>query len=157
MPAQFLLVSVTVSFVWPVGKIEVHFPGYSKIRERASPVQSIRPLCPTRWTVRTCAIHSRLDQYQPVLLALEEMASGKLDSATRANGLLERFQKGSVVLGLLLALEVTEELECLNKFLQSRSQTVNGMFASVTCVKDDIFHKRAREISTYLQQGITNV
>lgn len=86
------------------------------------PAQSIRPLCPTRWTVCTGAIRSLLNQYQPVLLALEEMASGKSDSASRANGLLEGLQKGNVVLGLLLALEVTEELECLNKSLQSRSK-----------------------------------
>ncbi|KAK0149824.1 Zinc finger MYM-type protein 1 [Merluccius polli] len=84
-------------------------------KAESGPAQSIRPLCPTRWTVRTGAIRSLLNQYQPVLLALEEMASGKSDSASRANGLLERLQRGNVVLGLLLALEVTEELECLNK------------------------------------------
>ena len=108
----------------------------------SGPAQSIRPLCPTRWTVRTGAIRSLLNQYQPVLLALEEMASGKSDSASRANGLLERWQKGNVVLGLLLALEVTEELECLNKALQSRTQAVNGMLAAVTCVKESIAEKR---------------
>jgi len=104
----------------------------------SGPAQSIRPLCPTRWTVRTGAIRSLLNQYQPV----KEMASGKSDSASRANGLLERLQKGNVVLGLLLALEVTEELECLNKALQSRTQTVNGMLAAVTCVKESIAEKR---------------
>lgn len=115
------------------------------VKAESGPVQSIRPLCPTRWTVRTGAIHSLLNQYQPVLLALEEMASGKSDSASRTNGLLERLQKVNVVLGLLLALEVTEELECLNKSLQSRTQTVDGMLAAVTCIKESIANKRTHE------------
>ena len=116
---------------------------FQDIKKGASgPAQSIRPLSPTRWTLRTGAIHSLLNQYQPVLLALEELVSGKSDSASRANGLLERLQKGNVVLGLLLALEVTEELECLNKSLQSLTQTVNGMLAAVTCVKESIAEKR---------------
>lgn len=114
-------------------------------KAESGPAQSIRPLCPTRWTVRTGAIRSLLNQYQSVLLSLEEMASGKSDSASRANGLLERLQKGNVVLGLLLALEVTEELECLNKSLQSRAQTVDGMLAAVTCVKESIAEKRTPE------------
>ena len=102
-------------------------------------------MCPTRWIVRTGAIRALLNQYQSVLLFLEEMASGKSDSASRANGLLERLQKGHVVLGILLVLEVTEELECLNKALQSRTQTVDGMLVAVTCVKESIAEKRTPE------------
>lgn len=51
------------------------------VKAESGPVKSIRPLCPTRWTVRTGAIQSLLNQYQPVLHALQEMASGKSDSA----------------------------------------------------------------------------
>ncbi|XP_060735269.1 zinc finger MYM-type protein 1-like [Tachysurus vachellii] len=105
-------------------------------------ITAIRPLCPTRWTVRIRAV---LKQYQPMLLALEEMSCGHSVSACRANGLSDRFQKGNVLLGLLLALEVTEELECLNASLQSRSQTVDGMLAAVNCVKDTIAKKRTED------------
>ncbi|XDV42958.1 hypothetical protein PO909_011521, partial [Leuciscus waleckii] len=63
----------------------------------------------------------------PHCVNLEEMACGHSESACRANGLFDRFQKGNVLLGLLLALEVTEELECLNASLQSRTQTVVNM------------------------------
>lgn len=67
--------------------------------------------------MRTGAIHSVLNKYS-VLTALEEMASSKSDSASRANGLLDRFQKGNVALGLLLALEVrgigTTQYFCFN-------------------------------------------
>ncbi len=83
--------------------------------------QTIRPLCPTRWTVRSSAIHAVLNQYESVMLALNEMAAGSSDTANRANGLHDRFQQGNVVLGLLLALEAIEELENLNTSLQSRT------------------------------------
>ncbi len=83
--------------------------------------QTIRPLCPTRWTVRSSAIHAVLNQYESVMLALNEMAAGSSDTANRANGLHDRFQQGNVVLGLLLALEAIEELENLNTSLQNRT------------------------------------
>ncbi len=86
--------------------------------------------------VRTSAIHAVLKQYQPMLLALEEMAHGHSESACRANGLFDRFQKGNVLLGLLLAY----------KSLKSLSVSVllfrDGVLAAVNCGKDTIAKKR---------------
>ncbi|GAA6095220.1 zinc finger MYM-type protein 1-like, partial [Tachysurus ichikawai] len=45
-------------------------------KSESGSITAIRPLCPTRWTVRTSAIRAVLKQYQPMLLALEEMSSG---------------------------------------------------------------------------------
>lgn len=60
-----------------------------------------------------------------VLLSLEEMAlSGTSDTCTTARGLLERFRKGQILLGLILASEVLQDLECLSRSLQSK--TVSG-------------------------------
>ncbi len=56
-------------------------------------------------------------------------------TASRANGLLERFQKGTTVLGLFLAKEVMMGLEGLNTSLQGRGKTVGGMLSAVDCVK----------------------
>ncbi len=107
--------------------------------------QTIRPLCPTRWTVRSSAIHAVLNQYESVMLALNEMAAGSSDTANRANGLHDRFQQGNVVIGLLLALEAIEELENLNTSLQSRTQTINGMLSAVAYVRDAVANKRNSE------------
>lgn len=69
--------------------------------------------------MRVAAVHSVPKQYEAVLLSLEEMAStGGSETATKANGLVDRLQKENTVLGLHLALEVFEEMECLNKSLQ---------------------------------------
>ncbi|KAL1279020.1 hypothetical protein QQF64_025693 [Cirrhinus molitorella] len=45
------------------------------------PITTLKPLCPTRWTVRNSAIIAVLGQYERVLVSLEEMAktaSGQL-------------------------------------------------------------------------------
>lgn len=127
------------------GKLKDIFKGIAKTGE--GPQQAIRPLCPTRWTVRTSAIHAVLNQYEHVLRALSEMATSASDAAGRAQGLYDKFQQGNVVLGLLLALETTEELETLNVSLQHRTQTVDGMLSAVACVKDTFAKKETQIVS----------
>ena len=122
------------------GKMKDIFKGIATTEE--GPLQAIRPLCPTRWTVRTSAIHAVLNQYQHVLDALSEMATGHSDAASRAQGLYDKFQQGNVVLGLMLALEITEQLETLNVSLQHRTQTIDGMLSAVACVKESFAKKR---------------
>jgi len=116
---------------------------------------TLKPMCPTRWTVRVAAVHAVLNQYAAVLLSLEEMASTGSESATKANGLLDRFQKGNTVLGLHLALEVLEEMECLNKSLQRRTTTITGMQTAVEYVKTALHKKRTEE--RFQQVYVTNV
>lgn len=107
---------------------------------------TLTPLCPILWTLRVPAVHSVLKQYDALLLSLEEMASTcGSETATKANGLLDRFQKGNTVLGLHLALEVLEEMECLNKSLQKQTSTVAGMRAAVHYVKKALREKRTEE------------
>ena len=92
----------------------------------------IKPaLCATRWLCRLEAIQSALDQYPVVLQSLQEMASGVTDTATKANGLLDRFQKGKVFLGLTMAAKPVAILEQLNSALQAKSANVSGMVEAV--------------------------
>lgn len=63
-------------------------------------VSNLQPLCQTRWTTRTPAIWSVLCQYESVLLSLEDMAqTDASNTGVTARGLLERFGKGTTVLG----------------------------------------------------------
>ena len=49
----------------------------------------LRPLCPTRWTVRTCAIDATLKNYQTLLEALETINAESYDDyGRRADGVL---------------------------------------------------------------------
>ncbi|KAJ4946594.1 hypothetical protein JOQ06_024258, partial [Pogonophryne albipinna] len=67
------------------GKFKLIFQNIAK-SEHGSTFTSLKPLCPTRWTVRTPAIRSVLKQYESVLMALEEMAScSSPETSAKAN------------------------------------------------------------------------
>ena len=53
------------------------------------------------------------------------------------------------MLGLLLTLEVIEVLECLNKSLQKRTETISGMKIAIDCARSTI---RAKRSETRFQQ-----
>ena len=109
---------------------------------------TLKPLCPTRWTVRTPAIRSVLNQYESVLTALEEMAlcSSKVsDPSTKARGFHAGFLRGNTLLGLVMAEDLMEDLECLNTSLQHSKQSVSGMLEAVEHVKTSMQDKRTEE------------
>ncbi len=83
------------------GKLKDIFKGIAWSEEGEGPCHTIRPLCPTRWTVRTSAIRTVLNQYECIIKALAEMAVSESDAANKAQGLYETFQQGNVVLGLV--------------------------------------------------------
>ena len=106
----------------------------------------IKPLCATRWTVRTPAIRAVLSQYNAILSALEEMASAAKvtdNTASRANGVLQKLENGNTVLGLLLRQEVITRLEGLNSSLQARGKTISGMLKAVEYVRQGFLSLRA--------------
>jgi hypothetical protein len=106
---------------------------------------TIKPLCATRWTVRTPAIKSVLTQYEVVLVALEEMASAKEEVlAPRASCLLDQLQKGNAVLGLLLGQDILLQLEGLNKSLEGKA-TIGGMLQAFDCTRKAFVAKRRSE------------
>ena len=105
----------------------------------------IKPLCATRWLCRLEAIQSALDQYPVVLQSLQEMASGVTNTATKANGLLDRFQKGKVFLGLTMAAKPVAILEQLNSALQAKSANVSGMVEAVKTSSTHISIQRTDE------------
>ncbi|XP_070412026.1 zinc finger MYM-type protein 1-like [Nothobranchius furzeri] len=108
---------------------------------------SIKPLCATRWTVRTPAIRAVLTQYESILAALEEMASTNLtdSTASKANGLLDRLEKGNTILGLLLGQEILMMLEDLNLSLQARGKTISGMLKAVEYTRQGFLSLRTND------------
>lgn len=124
-----------------LSKLSGKFKGMfsAAVASSEGPSASLRPLCPTRWTVKGPAIRAVLSQYESVLSSLEEMgANNSTSSGAKANGLRERFEKGKTVLGLLLAVEIFEVLEVLNKSLQKRTETVSGMMDAVGHVRSTV-------------------
>ena len=67
----------------------------------ATSSRSLKPLCPTRWTVRTGAIHSVLSNYPVLCEALEEINKSTHDDYGRkAGGMLALLDKFNTFFGL---------------------------------------------------------
>lgn len=84
---------------------------------------SIRPLCPTRWTVRTSAIQSIITNYS-VLCAEFEMIlreSSYVEAARKACGLLAMMDKFSVYFGLKLAHIIFAATEQVSKHYRRKT------------------------------------
>jgi hypothetical protein len=106
---------------------------------------ALRPLCPTRWTLRVAAIQSMLNVQKIIMETLEELSLSHGDSASRANGILTKLSSGVHILALRIALCVFQPLEELRTALQSRNQTVSGMKAAVNIVIDGLKSVRNKE------------
>ena len=122
------------------GKYKAMFQAICASTESDNPhPTAIKPLCPTRWLCRLPAIQSALDNYPAILQSLNEMAEvGVTKTATKANGLLDRFQKGHTLLGLKITAKPVALLEQLNGALQGKSAYVSGMLEDVKISSEHI-------------------
>ena len=67
---------------------------FDTLRSQVSPAApSLKPLCPTRWTVRTRAVGAVLTNYSLLLDALEIIQRGKDEYAMKANACLTSMQQ----------------------------------------------------------------
>ena len=99
---------------------------FEKLKREMTPgMQDLRPLCPTRWTVRTGAINGVLANYSTLCKALDEISiSGRDEYAMKASGFLQQMEKFSTFFGLklgYLVFSLTERLSCT---LQGKDTTV---------------------------------
>ena len=86
---------------------------------------SLKPLCPTRWTVRTAAISAVLSNYSTLLAALEQInAETHDDYGRKAGGYLAQMDKFSTFFGLKLAHLIFAGTEQLSLTLQSKNITI---------------------------------
>ncbi|XP_069483840.1 zinc finger MYM-type protein 1-like [Ambystoma mexicanum] len=101
-------------------------------------IKKLRPLCPTRWTVRQSSIEAVLGQYELVIQTLQGMEESTGEAAARASGLLEHFLKGNTILSLTLIQSLMEPLTILNKSLQEWNCTVSGMLKKVNLIQENL-------------------
>jgi hypothetical protein len=115
----------------------------------------IRPLCPTRWLSRHPAVLSVVEQYEIILNSLSEMSeSGPGETATKARALHDKFNKGSTLLGLHMAMCITGPLHELNRVLQARKGTVSGMIECVQLVNKGLRDKRNNDSFQVILQNV---
>jgi len=80
------------------------------------------------------AITDVIDSYPVLLRTLEDIASFRADAAVSARGLLMNFEKGEVIIGLLICLEVFAPTEQLRINLQQSYNSAAGVRDAVGVV-----------------------
>ena len=86
---------------------------------------SIKPLCPTRWTVRTSAIESILTNYNVLCDVLAEInREGRDEYAAKAGGYLNQLEKLYTYFGLKLSHLLFSATEQLSITLQGINKTI---------------------------------
>ena len=93
--------------------------------------QKLRPLCPTRWTVRLAAVDAVLDRYDEITTTLEELAAGSSHLSARAAGLHAQLCRGVTLVALHIVRAVLAPLDRLSRELQGSSCTVSALLESV--------------------------
>jgi len=99
---------------------------FQQVKCEISPeTQDLKSLCPTRWTVRTGAIHAVITNYALLCKVLDEIStSGRDEYAMKVGGFLQQMEKFSTYSGLKLGyliFSVTEQLSCT---LQGKDTTI---------------------------------
>ena len=103
----------------------------------------IKPLCPTRWTVRTDALDSIIKNYEVVCAELEKIGEEANDEPSRkAAGLLALMDNFQTFFGLKLSFLVFSAMEQLSRTLQNSD--INAQEARSAAIKAGYFLKRQR-------------
>ena len=77
---------------------------FESLMAQVSPgAPSLKPLCPTQWTVRTKAINAILTNYHLLQETLEVIKEGKDEYALKVVGFLDSMDKFSTYFGLELS------------------------------------------------------
>ena len=108
----------------------------------------LRPLCPTRWTVRTSAIDAVLKNYPTLLETLETINTESHDDyGRRAGGVLSLLQRFDTFFGLHLSHLIFSATEQTSRALQAKDTSVQE---AVNAAKLAIaFIKRQRSDTAY--------
>jgi hypothetical protein len=106
---------------------------------------SLRPLCPTRWTVRTASLSSVAVNYSRLLQALHDISvECKYDAGAKASGFLRRLESFETFFGIQLALQVFEPAEQCSKTVQAKNITAADA-------------KKSALLTAHLLQGLRDV
>lgn len=94
---------------------------------------AIKPICPTRWSVRAQAVTTALDHYEGILNALDEVATDSTNEAScvEASCLHAQFSNTQMFFCLLVAQAVFQPADRLSTALQSVKMTATSGLEAV--------------------------
>ena len=102
----------------------------------SSTTSGIRTLCPTRWTVRTSAFQSILNNYEILKKPFESSLVGSDKCSRRANGVLALMEKFSTYFSVKLSILIFSIIEQMSLTLQHSDTSVqDGHYATEITIK----------------------
>ena len=124
---------------------------------------SLRPLCPTRWTVRHSAIDSVLKNYQALISALQIIQQGHDEYSAKARGLLMQMESFDIFFSLKLSYLVFAAAEQFSINLQAKNTTVGEGIKGAHLLQSHLSSLRSEEkFTTFysdvikLSEGLTD-
>ena len=99
----------------------------------------LRPLCPTRWTVKAASLQSIAANYSALMDFLEDMSTNeKGDAGGKASGLLVHLQKFGTFFSLRLMLAFFSRVEAVNVALQKRQLHTQSAKEMIDTLRGDL-------------------
>lgn len=92
----------------------------------------IKPLCVTRFTVRTAAYEAIIANYGPLIEVLESLTKSKDETGAKASGILRQMKSFKYIFALHLSKEVYAAGEQTSKILQSKTLDAETATASIS-------------------------
>ena len=83
----------------------------------------MKPLCPTRWTVRAESLHSVIVNYTVILSVLQEIVEeyrGDVEACSQARGILAAMEKFHFLFGVILSEKIFSITDALSRALQKK-------------------------------------
>ncbi len=112
-------------------------------QELSLPGTNLRPLCPTRWTVKTGAIDGVLRNYSALIESLEKISNESHDDyGRRANGILALLERFDTYFGLKLSFLVFSATEQMSNALQAKDTTVQEGLSAARMAKSFLLRQR---------------
>lgn len=107
---------------------------FEKVKSEMAPeAPGLKPLCVTRWTVRSGALNAVIKNYITIGSTLEEIEkTSNSEASHKAPGLLSLMDKFSTYFGLNLSYQIFAVTEQLSRTLQAKDITAQGALTAVT-------------------------
>ena len=127
-----------------------------KILESDGPKGGIKPLCPTRWTVRTEAINAILMHYEVIMDTMEEVRQTTHDEyGLKATGILTSLEKFETLFSLKLGHLLFSAAEETSRVLQAKDISIQEAVSAVNLTRS--FYQRQRKDENFDQFYETTV
>lgn len=100
---------------------------------------SLKPLCPTRWTVRAASLQSIASNYSALIDFLEDLSSNeKGEAGGKASGLLVHLQKFGTFFSLKVMLNFFTRMETVSTALQKRQLHIQNAREMIDTLRGDM-------------------